>query len=315
MVSGPQEFLVQRETSRLVTTARQSQADTALTSTSGSELSIGLLDQITGVDLFSSATITCITESEKTPKAVEPALIRLAKHVPDNVALIISHAGGNQGKSLLNHLLATASHVVECPLIKASGLASFVINEVRLSGKTINQGAAQSLVDAVGTDLRSLVAAVSQLVADIDSESIATAMVNRYFAGRASITAYLVSDDALAGKAGEAIVKLRWALSTGVAHVLITSALASSLRQIGNYKAGSHRGQPSAADIGAPSWKIREIAASARAWSETSIGLAIRAVSLADAQIKGAASDPDFALEQLIIKLSSLRRSSRITSV
>ena len=314
LVTGPEEFLVQRESARLIAAARLSQPDAGVTTASGNELSAGLLDQITGTDLFSSATITNIVEAEKTPKAVEPDLMRLTKQVPDQVALIICHAGGNQGRSLLNHLKVTATNVVECPVIKPSGLAKFVINEVRNGGKTISPAAAQSLVDAVGQDLRSLVGAVSQLVADTDSDAITATIVNRYFAGRASITAYLVSDDALAGKAGEAIVKLRWALSTGVAHVLITSSLANSLRQIGNYLSLSRRRQPTAADIGAPSWKLRDISASSRAWSEQSVASAIRAVSLADAQIKGAGQDPDFALEQLVIRLASLRRSSHQSS-
>ena len=311
LVSGPEDFLAERAVARLVAQARDEAPGVGVTTVAGADLTPGTLDLMSGTDLFSTAAVACVVGAEKTPKAVEPALIRLARAVPDNVALIVAHAGGNQARSLLEHLTTAARTVVDCQVIKAKSLPQFVIGEVRAAGKTIAPPAAQNLVDSIGADTRALAAAVSQLVADTDSDSITAGVVNQYFAGRATVTAYAVSDDALAGKAGEAIVKLRWALSTGVPHVLVTTALAGSLRQIGNYLAVSRTRQPTAADVGAPSWKMRDIGAASRSWSERSVGAAIRAVALADAQIKGAAQDPDFALESLIIRLAALRRPSR----
>ena len=311
LITGPEQFLAEREVSRSIARAKAQIPEAAVTTASASDLVPALLDQMSGTDLFSSAAIACITGAEKTPKEVEPRLVALANQIPENVALVVSHAGGNQGKALLNKLTPAAADIIECPVFKPYQLATFVGQEVRATGKTIAKDAAQGLVDSVGLDTRSLAAAVSQLVADTDTDVISLAVVNQYFAGRASVTAYAVSDDALAGRVGEAIFKLRWALSTGVAHVLVTSALAASLRQIGTYLAISRQRQPTAAEVGVPPWKMKDIAALANTWSERSIAGAIRAVSQADAQIKGAAQDADFALERLIISLASLRRSSR----
>jgi len=310
LITGPEQFLAERELSRCVARARTEIPEAAVTTAVASDLVPALLDQMGGTDLFSSASIACVTGAEKTPKDIESGLLRLASETPDNVALIVSHAGGNQGKALLNKLTSAAATVIECPVFKSYQLATFVGQEVRATGKTIAKDAAQGLVDSIGQDTRSLAAAVSQLVADTDTDVISLSVVNQYFAGRASITAYAVSDDALAGRVGEAIYKLRWALSTGVAHVLVTSALAGSLRQIGTYLSISRQRQPTAAEVGVPPWKMKDIAALAGTWSERSVAGAIRAVSQADAQIKGAAQDADFALERLIIRLASLRRSS-----
>jgi len=310
LITGPEQFLAERELSRCVARARMEIPEAAVSTAVASDLVPALLDQMAGTDLFSSATIACITGAEKTPKEIEPGLVQLAVQTPENVALVVSHAGGNQGKALLNKLTTAADTVIECPVFKPYQLAGFVGQEVRAAGKSIAKDAAQGLVDSVGQDTRSLAAAVSQLVADTDTDVISLTVVNQYFAGRASITAYAVSDDALAGRVGEAIYKLRWALSTGVAHVLVTSALAGSLRQIGTYLSISRQRQPTAAEVGVPPWKMKDIAALANTWSEKSIAGAIRAVSQADAQIKGAAQDADFALERLIIRLASLRRAS-----
>jgi len=309
LVAGPEQFLAERAVARLVAQARAEAPEAAVTMAAGIDLTPGLLDQMGGTDLFSSATIACITEAEKTPRPVEPLLIRWAGAVPENTALIVTHAGGNQGKALLGRLRDLATTVVDCATLKPKEWKGFVMQEVRSGRKTISEAAAENLVDAVGQDTRALAAAVAQLLADTDEDAITPAVVNRYFAGRATVTAFAVSDDALAGRAGEAIMKLRWALSTGVAHVLVTSALANSLRQIGTYVAISRRRQPTAAEIGAPPWKLQQIGSTASAWSERSIAAAIRAVSQADAQIKGAAQDPDFALERLVIRLAGLRRA------
>jgi len=310
LITGPEQFLAEREMARCVTQAQAQSPDAAVTTASAADLDPAMLEQMTGTDLFSSMSIACVTGAEKTPKDIEPRLTALLAQIPDNTALIVTHAGGNQGKALLMALTKAAGAILECPAIKPGKLASFVDQEVRAGGKRIGADAAQSLVDSVGQDTRSLAAAVSQLTSDTDEDLISLAVVNQYFAGRATVTSYAVSDDALAGKVGEAIFKLRWALSTGVSHVLITSALAASLRQTGRYLALSRTGRPSPDEVGVPAWKMRTISAVASSWSERSVAAAIRAVSQADAQIKGAAQDPDFALERLIIRLASIRRAS-----
>ncbi len=311
LITGPEAYLAERQITRLVAQGRAEMPQAAVIAADGPELTGSLVDQMGGTDLFSPATIACLRQAEKTPKNCEAALIGLAEAVPGNVALIVTHAGGNQGKALLSKLTGLAGAVIDCPEIKPYHLAQFVTAEVRTAGRMIDSEAAQSLVDSVGQDTRSLVAAVAQLLADSDSATISAGIVAQYFAGRVTVTSYAVADDALAGRVGEAIMKLRWALSTGVAHVQVTSALASSLRQMGNYLDAARTHRPSPADIGVPPWKLKDVAASANAWSERTLAAAIRAVSQADAQIKGAAQDPDFALERLIIRLASLRRAAR----
>jgi DNA polymerase-3 subunit delta len=311
LVAGPEQFLAEREVARLTATARQARPDAAVVTTAGSELTASGIDQMSGTDLFSTATIARITNVDKAPKAMESPLLTLARSVPDDVALIISHTSANQGKALLDKLKPLAARIVDCPMLKAWNLAKFVIHEARDAGTTIDAEAAQALVDSVGQDTRSLAAAVTQLVSDAEGGRITTSVVSRYFAGRATISAYAVSDDAVAGRVSDAIMKLRWALSTGVAHVMVTAALATSFRQIGNYLAAARDHSPTAAEVGAPAWKLKDVAAAARPWTEQAVAAAIRAVSQADGQIKGAGQDPDFALEHLLIRLAALRRAGR----
>src|SRR5690606_39702445 len=79
--------------------------------------------------------------------------------------------------------------------------------------------ACQALVDALGSDLRELASAVSQLVADVEG-TIDEAVVGRYYTGRAEASSFTVADRAVEGRTAEALEALRWSLSTGVAPVL-----------------------------------------------------------------------------------------------
>ena len=62
-----------------------------------------------------------------------------------------------------------------------------------------------------------------------------------------------------------------------------------------------------AREVGVPPWKLRTIRDQSRGWSDGGIARAIRAIAAADADIKGAASDPAYTLERLVLTITELR--------
>ncbi|MCZ9339159.1 DNA polymerase III subunit delta, partial [Streptomyces sp. TRM76130] len=80
----------------------------------------------------------------------------------------------------------------------------FVRGEFRTTGRSATPEACQALVDAVGSDLRELASAVSQLVADVEG-TIDEAVVGRYYTGRAEASSFTVADRAVEGRAAEAL--------------------------------------------------------------------------------------------------------------
>ena len=91
--------------------------------------------------------------------------------------------------------------------------------------------------------------------------------------------------------------------------MLVTSAFAGSARGLARFR-GAPRGQRDAdlaREVGVPPWKLRTIRVQARDWSDAGLSRAIRAVAQADADIKGAASDPSYTLERLVLTVSGLR--------
>jgi DNA polymerase-3 subunit delta len=251
-----------------------------------------------------------VTDLANLPAELQPDLLAVVGLRPDNLALVLVHGGGPKGKPLLDKIKAAGAAVVDCPSIKTWELPQFVSAEVRRARGSIEKAAAQSLVDAVGHDLRALAAAAAQLVADGSGEAITSAQVRRYFGGRSEVTSFAVADATLAGRTSEAMEQLRWALTTGVAPVLITSALASGVRGLGKLvSAGSGlREADLVREVGVPPWKLKSMRAQARGWDQTGLARALQAVAVADAEVKGAAGDPAFALERVVLSVSRGRR-------
>jgi DNA polymerase-3 subunit delta len=314
LVTGPEALLAERATADFVARAVAERPDASVTRMPAGELDGGSLAEAAGGSLFASATVLVIGELGDLPAEVADQLVALAADPGPDLALALAHAGGNKGKAVLDRLRKLRVQVVDCPPIKPWELPQFVVAEARRLKGRADAASAGVLVDAVGTDTRSLAAAVRQLLDDSPDRLLTEAAVRRYFGGRAEVTSFAVADDALSGRIDGALGKLRWALSTGVAPVLITSAMSSNLRSLGKYLGGREarlRDADLARAIGVPPWKLKDLSRLARDWNPGSVARAIQVVAAADAQVKGAASDPGFALEQAVLNVIGCRARDR----
>lgn len=310
LVSGPEALLAERAVDRLVRDARAERADAAVNRVAAAVLDAGGLAEVTGGSLFASSTVAVLEGLADLPPALADQVAALAAAPGDDLVLVLVHPGGVKGRALLDRLKKARIAVIDCPAVKPWELAQFAVAEAREQGGRLDGPTAARLVEALGADLRAVAAAVRQLLADSDDRRITEAAVRRYFAGRADVTSFTVADHVLAGQRDQALGALRWALETGVAPVLITSALASGLRNLGRYTdmVGSRlRDADVAKAIGVPPWKIKDLARQSREWTPQAVGRSLQLVARADAAVKGAAADPGFALEQMVIGVTGLR--------
>lgn len=310
LVSGSEGLLAERATAAWIQRARQQRPDAALSRLSAVQLEAATLIEAAGASLLADSAIVVVDDLPSlTPETAE-ALISLVSDPGPDLALVVLHPGGVKGKAVLDRIRKLGPQLAECLPLKAWELPQFVTNEARIAKGRVESAAALALIEAVGSDLRSLAAAVRQLLADTSDNLVTAAAVRRYFAGRAEVTSFAVADDLLAGNAEGALGKLRWALSTGVAPVLVTSATSSALRNLGKYlglRSEGLREADLARQVGVPPWKVKDLARQARHWNPTGVAAAIQVAATADAQVKGAASDPGFALEQMVLAVLAAR--------
>ena len=310
LVTGKEELLGERTVQAVRSAVRRHDGDAELSETRAADLSAASLGELTAPSLFSATRCVVVRALEDLPEDALAGLLDYAAAPVDDVALVLVHGGGQKGSGVLARLrkLPTVTESKSAEL-KASEYPGFVASEVRAAGGRIDREAAAYLVQAVGQDLRGLAAAASQLVADFPDTALGVDEVRRYFGGRAEAKSFAVADAAFWGHRAAALEELRWALDTGTAPVLVTSAFAGSARGVARYLAAP-RGMGEgdlARELGVPPWKVRTVRDQSRAWSDSSIARVIRAVTQADADVKGAAGDPSYTLERLVLTVTALR--------
>lgn len=312
LVTGSESLLADRAVAEQIAAARGLHPEVEISHADAGDLDATALSEITGGSLFASLRMAVIRGLSELPAELADLMVDLAKQPDPEIALVLVHPGGVKGKGLLDKLrkLKGEVEVVTCQPLKAWELAQFVQAEFRRLGARVDPQVAQQLIDAQGADLRGLVAAVSQLHDDAGGAPISEQLVATYFAGRSEVTSFAVADAVLAGQTTRALEQLRWTLSTGTAPVLVTAALAMSLRGLGKFVTapGGLRDADLAREIGVPTWKLKSLRSQARGWDQGRIARALLAVAEADADVKGAAENADFALERAVLAISRSRR-------
>jgi DNA polymerase III subunit delta len=312
VVVGEEELLVERAVAAIVAAAGRAGGQSEVPDVHdvrAAELAPGELAGLTAPSLFGGGCVVIVRSAQDAVKDIAAEIIRYAAAPAPDAVLVLTHAGGAKGKSLLTGLAGAGARRIDRPLVRRFGeRMDFLRAELTLAGRKADDGGLRALLDAVGTDLRDLAAACSQLSADTTGV-ITQAVVGRYYRGRAEATGFTVADRAFEGRLADALEQLRWALAIGTAPVLITSALAQGVRALGRVGTAS-RGKGAealAAELGMPPWKIDRVRQQLRGWSPEGVARAHAAVAEADAQVKGEGASAGYALERAITTIVACR--------
>ncbi|UGY91383.1 DNA polymerase III subunit delta [Streptomyces gobiensis] len=308
---GQEDLLLDRAVRQVIDAARAADADTDVRDLAPGELQPGTLAELTSPSLFAERKVVVIRQAQDLPADTVKDVKAYIAAPAEEITLVLVHAGGAKGKGLLDAARKAGAREVACAkMTKPADRLAFVRGEFRSVGRSATPEACQALVDAIGSDLRELASACAQLTADIEG-TIDEVVVARYYTGRAEASSFAVADRAVEGRAAEALETLRWALATGVAPVLVTSALAQGVRAIGKLASapGGMRPGDLARELGMPPWKIDRVRQQMRGWSADGVAVALRAVAEADAAIKGGGYDPAYALEKAVVTISRAARS------
>lgn len=312
LVVGDEELLVSRAVSAVVRAARQADPDADVRDLAAGELQKGDLDEALSPSLFGERRVVVLRAAQDLVKDLTPELTGyLADPLPE-VSVVVVHAGGQKGKALLTALGSGRPRRVDAPKItKPSARRDFVRRELRADGRPVEEDAVNLLLESVGNDLRELAAASGQLVADTTGP-ITVDVVHRYHRGRAESSGFTVADRAVAGDLAGALELARWGASTGLAPVLVTTALGMTLRSMA--KVASSAGVPAAqlaGQLGMPPWKVDKTRTQVRGWRPEGLSAAVQAVARADADVKGGAADAGYAVERLLLQVVQARGAGR----
>ena len=309
LIQGAEGLLADRAISKILATNPAATITTLI----ADGIEVGAITDSLAPSLFGDARIVVIKEIQDLVADCSDEIIEYLSDPDESLNLVLWHKGGVKGKALVDKVKKAGAEVISAEAIKKdSDKAEFVRGEFKNLGRKISTEAVQALIDSLGSDLRELGGACSQLASDVqDGKLIDEDDVAAYQRGRIETTGYDVADAVLDGKTALALISLRNAINTGTDPVLIVSAIAASIRTMAKVS-GASRGLKSydlASQLGLPPWQIDKARRQLSGWSENALARSVITLAQADADIKGAAADPAYALERAIITISTARGS------
>ena len=314
LVLGDEELLVERAVGELLRSARQrassgseaAAADVPVNRVRAGDVSTYELAEMLSPSLFGEERIVVLEAAGEAGKDAAAVIASAAADIPQGTLLVVVHSGGGRAKALASQLRSLGAQVHPCPRItKVSERADFVRNEFRSLRVKVDEQTVTALLDAVGTDVRELASACSQLVADTGGD-VDVAAVRRYHSGKAEVKGFDIADKAVVGDVEGALEALRWAMMRGEPLVVLADALAEAVHTIG--RVGPLSGDPYrlASQLGMPPWRVQKAKKQARGWSLDTVATAMRLVAALNANVKGAVADADYALESAVRKVAEL---------
>lgn len=310
---GDEELLVGRAVAEVLRQARERAAtpDVPVDRLRAGEVSTSELAELLSPSLFADERVVVLEAAAEAGKEAAALIAEAAADLPPGTDLVVVHSGGGRAKALASQLRDLGAEVHPCAkIVKADERAAFVRNEFRTLGVRASEDAVTALLDALGSDIRELAAACSQLVADTDGR-VDAAAVRRYHSGKAEVRGFDIADLAVVGNVEGAAEALRWAMLAGEPQVVLADALAEAVHVIA--RVGPLGGDPYrlAPEIGMPPWRVKKAQQQARRWSRDSVAEAIRLVAALNADVKGAAADADYALERTVRRVAELAAGGR----
>lgn len=306
LILGSEGALADRAINKLMAQFKEDNCE--VTNLSAAETIVGDIADALSPSLFSERRALILRDLQDLPEDNREEVTRYLTSPDESMTVVFVHKGGVKGKALLDAIKKVKPEIIACePLKKESEKQEFVKSLFLDIGRKASTGAVSALVGALGGDMRELQAAVSQIAADAPAGLIDEVMIDKFHQGRVETTGFDVADATLDGDLSAALIALRGALETGTDPVMITSAIASSLRSLAKVS-GVNRGVKSfelAGQLGMAPWQIDKARRQLHRWSPDALADAVGAIAQADAEVKGAASDPIYALEKAVARIVS----------
>lgn len=313
LILGEEDLLVDRAVGQILRDTRTAAGtdEVPVDHLRAGEVSTNELAELLSPSLFADERVVVLGDADEAGKDAVELIASAAADLPPGTVLVVVHSGGGRAKALAGRLRDLGARTHECAKItKAPERVAFVRAEFRALKVKADDETIGALLDAVGSDIRELASACSQLAADTGGQVDADA-VRRYHSGKADVTGFDIADKAVGGDIAGSAEALRWAMSRGVSHVLLADALGEAVHAIA--RVGPLSGDPYrlAAELGMAPWKIKKAQKQSRRWTRDTVEVAIRLVATLNADVKGAAADPDYVLEKTVRKVAELAAGGR----
>ena len=201
LILGEDDFLTERARRDIIDAIKKTSADpgaVGIITMRASDLTEGEVAMHLSPSLFGEERILVITNAEDTIKDAHDALLLAARNDQPGIYVIIQHTGKGRAKNMVK-ALSKLGVVHDAAKLNASQRGQFVTNEFRRHNVRPTPDVTRAVLEGVGSDLRELAAAISQLVADTGGD-VTVDHVRTYFTGVAEVSGFDIADLACNGE-------------------------------------------------------------------------------------------------------------------
>lgn len=315
LIVGDDEFLAERARRSIQkAVAEETGEQPELKILRAAEVTEWELIEATSPSLFGETRVIVISDTERIGSALIKLIVNAAKDPAPGMTMVVNFATSR--KNLKNRKKPPELMAKLQKLARVHEVFSLYDNEVKpwatrefaAHGIRPTPDVVDALLSGVGSDLRALAAAISQLVADTGG-NVTRQTVQRYYAGVAEVENWDIADAAVAGRAGEAIATCRRALQLGAEPVGIAAALANKVGVIARLYTARGDKFSLAKQSGLHPYVAEKTAPIARRWSGDNISKAVIIVSDLDGQVKSLGRNgADYAVEAAVRQIAQLAR-------
>jgi DNA polymerase-3 subunit delta len=310
LISGAEGFLADRALHLIREQLRTADPSLEISDLDASSYSPGQLLTLASPSLFGEPRLIRVSNVEKCNDDFLTETLEYIATPDSDTTLVLRHGGGVRGKKLLDSLRSGTGGGIEivCAELKSDNdKFDFATQEFRGAQRKISPSALRSLVAAFSGSGAELASACQQLISDAVGD-ISDRTVDDYYGGRIEATAFKVVDSAVAGRLGDALLTLRHALSSGADPVPVVAAFAAKLRLMAKIAGDRRSAGELASSVGAAPWQIDRARRDLQNWAEPGLARAIETIAQTDANVKGGSRDAVYALERMVIVVSSFGR-------
>ena len=243
LLLGAEAALADRALNKLMAELRDEKAE--VTTLSAGDVIVGDIADALAPSLFSERRALVLKDLQDLDDDCKDEVTRYLDAIDPTTTVIFIHKGGVKGKALLDAIKKVKPEIIACDALKKEAEKEAFVKDLFLdSGRKASPAAVTALVGALGSDLRELQQAVSQISLDAPAGVIDEAIIDKFHQGRIETTGFDVADATLDGNLPTALVTLRSALETGTDPVMsllrLPHLFATSLKSLALIAVRSH---------------------------------------------------------------------------
>jgi DNA polymerase-3 subunit delta len=209
------------------------------------------------------------------------------------------------GKTKVDAIVKKYGAVIALEGPRGRRLVSWIRERAREHSISVDDRGAWGLVDAVGTELRDLDGALSQLATALGNGArVGAAEVRKAFPRLADERIFAFTDAVGERKIAPSMTALRRLLEQGDEPLVLFGSLVSHIRKLLRIRPLVDQGKRAVASAaGLPDWRAQKMMDQARSYREEELVDALRVLAETDIEMKGDFPSPEAALERAVVQI------------